>query len=232
MPSRSSRNHARKSAPIRRTDDDNDARHTPQQRASPPITFTPPTQLPTPLPEEHIPISQRPAGAAPPAGLLNFADAADDSNGNAHLIDFDTPTPPPALLSFTHPDLSYTQPGGAMVASTVLSSNEDDGPGSSTVYRSPPYREARLPDDSPPPLPVPARYQHEHTLNDDNEDDGGMQGGGFAGGTRAPTFVGCVSHFVRTSFFWGSFYVRLGLFLDTVPCLSGLHPQRTLLSAE
>ncbi|KAF8166519.1 hypothetical protein BJ912DRAFT_1002374 [Pholiota molesta] len=218
MPSRSSRNHARKSAPIRRNDDDNDARDTPQQqRASPPITFTPPTQLPTPLPEEHIPIPQRPAGAAPPAGLLNFADAADDSNAHlTHLIDFDTPTPPPALLSFTHADLSYTQSGGE-ISSSVLS--EDDGPRSSTVYRSPPYREARLPDDSPPPLPVPARYQHEHILNDDGDD-----GSGFAGHTRAPTFVGCVSHFVRTSFFWGSCYVRLGYSWTRCPLCPGYIP--------
>lgn len=173
MPSRSSRNNnARKHASTTRGIEPHHPQPSTQRLTSPSLPFSPPTHLPTPLPEEHIPVS------APALGLLNFAPSAAGEENNdvalSRLIDFDTPTPPPQPFSPLQEGAAYD------VEASLFSEDGSEGP-----YRSPPYREARLPaESSPPPLPVLPRY---------NEGFGGEgvqeEMGWGDGSTRGHTFT-------------------------------------------
>lgn len=173
MPSRSSRNNnARKHAATTRGIETHQPQPSTQRLTSPSLPFSPPTHLPTPLPEEHIPVS------APALGLLNFAPSAggDDNNDLAlsRLIDFDTPTPPPQPFS-------PLQEGAAYDVEASLFSEDGE-----STYRSPPYREANLPTESPPPLPVLPRYQGQYVVGAEGVQEDGAWGDGS---TRGHTFT-------------------------------------------
>lgn len=120
---------------------------------------SPPTQLPTPLPEED-----------------RLSSAL-----QVELIDFDTPTPPPL------------QPIHVLPADDIDSLNLQDEQDDilTHTYRSPPFREAHLPDiedqtHSPPPLPIPPRqYQQEEGYSSLTASSGGH--------TRCPTYSRCES---------------------------------------
>ena len=128
-------------------------------------TPSPPTQLPTPLPEEER-ISS--------ASAMVVAAPVDDDR----LIDFDTPTPPPQQPN--HLDPSYL--------------HDDEDSILAHTYRSPPFREVRLSDlepdndHSPPPLPVPPRSYHQQEAYDDQPGYGGDSATNSSGHTRWPTY--------------------------------------------
>ncbi|KAF8952387.1 hypothetical protein BDZ97DRAFT_1930866 [Flammula alnicola] len=183
MPPRSSRNNnARNNKPA--TPSTPSDKHQPMQ-ASPP--FSPPTHLPTPLPEEHIPATQhRSSRMEPPLTGLGL-DLGDNDitrvDGNATLsplIDFDTPTPPPLHTADLISDPSLD------MESSML-----DNEALTSTYRSPPYREALLPQESPPPLPIPPRHPQEPYDSGEiygRDDHEVMNVSDFAGHTRSPTF--------------------------------------------
>lgn len=116
------------------------------------FTFSPPTHLPTPLPEE-----ERRAIMSSASGI-EFADGDSNYHFNSPLIDFDDEATmdhhqQPFVSEDTHP----------IQASNVDNNNptgdEYDEGSYRGPYRSPAFREAALPPDSPPqqsppPLPV------------------------------------------------------------------------------
>jgi len=119
---------------------------------------TPPVQLPTPLPDERLPVMQYTGSAIDPS--LTTEESENDTSG-PQLIDFDTPTPPRPPLPLHPEDVNNEQ------------FVDEDGMG---VSRTPPFREAQLPKDSPPPLPVRPRlsYQrHSNVILDNLRDDDG-----------------------------------------------------------
>jgi len=118
---------------------------------------TPPVQLPTPLPEERLPVVQYMGSAIDHS--LATEDSENDISG-PQLIDFDTPPPQPPL-SLREENINNEQ------------FVDEDG---MAVTRTPPFREARLPKDSPPPLPVRPRVSYQRPLNaifDDLREDEG-----------------------------------------------------------
>lgn len=159
--------------PSRHNNARNKQKHISQAQLSP--RPSPPTQLPTPLPEEERISStmHRPETSH---------QVADD-----YLIDFDTPTPPPS-----HP--IYFSPTDS--ALDIDLSNLQDEQDDIQPYRSPPFREAHLPDlqpVTPPPLPIPPRlYKREEVYDDQSPIHGGQVDSELTsspgGHTRWPTY--------------------------------------------
>ena len=121
-------------------------------------TPSPPTQLPTPLPEEERINS---ASAMPPV---------DDDR----LIDFDTPTPPQQPI---HLDTSNLHDDEDDILTHTYRS-----PPFREVHLS------DLSDHSPPPLPVPPRSFHQQETYDDQPSYGGDSASSSSGHTRWPTY--------------------------------------------
>jgi len=124
--------------------------------------MSPPTQLPTLLLDE------------PPSMIKQSADSVDypaadppaGSTAHAHLIDFDTSTP-----------LSQSRTDDADIFDQDIDyDNELDR------TLSPPFREAQLPQGSPPPLPIPPRVFLDVEVADYGQDDKALKGH-----SRAPT---------------------------------------------
>ena len=149
----------------------NHARNNKQNSNVPSPRPSPPTQLPTPLPEEErITVMHR-----------AVAEIADH-----HLIDFDTPTPPQQLIRLP--------PAETTLDINPLKLEDEDDDILTHTYRSPPFREAHLPDlepdkdHSPPPLPIPPRgpaYQQEEVYHDGVDSSITSNSGGH---TRWPTY--------------------------------------------
>jgi hypothetical protein len=118
---------------------------------------SPPTQLPTPLPEED-----------------RLSSAL-----QVELIDFDTPTPPPLQ------PIHFLPADSALDIDSLNLHEQDDI--LTHTYRSPPFREAHLPDIepdetySPPPLPIPPRHYRQ-------EEAGSSLTSSSGGHTRWPTY--------------------------------------------
>lgn len=129
---------------------------------------SPPVQLPTPLPDERL-------SSIPHSAL--YASRMEAPDVQSPLIDLDTPTPPQQTLSLP-----------ADKALMLESDSDMDDVGS----RSPPFREAPLPQDSPPPLPIRARvpsWRLEPSLEYQTADGSIMtEGRHFVGHSRTPTF--------------------------------------------
>lgn len=127
---------------------------------------SPPAQLPTPLPDEHL-LSQHSA---------LYDSRIKEPEVLSPLIDFETPTPPERVVSLP------------VETNFTLGSDIDNDVATS---RSPPFREARLPQDSPPPLPIRPKSSH-WTL--DPVHQGSVEGPimaddrSFVGHSRTPTF--------------------------------------------
>lgn len=141
-----------------------------KQKYNAQLQLSPPTHLPTPLPEEER-ISST-------SSAIVVAQVDDD-----RLIDFDTPTPPqhPIHLDSTLDIDPYDEEDGILTH----------------TYRSPPsgFREVHLSDlepdndHSPPPLPVPPRaYQQEETYDDQPSYGGDSATNSSGGHTRWPTY--------------------------------------------
>ena len=123
-------------------------------------TPSPPTQLPTPLPEEE---------------RISSASVMDDDR----LIDFDTPTPPPQQPIHLDPSDLHDDDEDGILTHTYRSPPfrevrpsdlEPDG------------------DHSPPPLPVPPRSYHQEETYDDQSSFGGDSATNSSGHTRWPTY--------------------------------------------
>ncbi|TFK32507.1 hypothetical protein BDQ12DRAFT_692387 [Crucibulum laeve] len=136
-----------------------------QHRSSP--APSPPTQLPTPLPEQQEVIEGLEAG---PRATEEEAlgEEAREEGMLAHLIDFDDEQVfPPAHFVPSPPPVHPQQPQHSAL--------EDDDKPSPTTYRSPPFREAQLPPSSDDgvareeaePLPIPPRVAY---LQEDDEE--------------------------------------------------------------
>ena len=130
---------------------------------------SPPVQLPTPLPDERL--------SSIPHSVL-YASRMEAPDVQSLLIDLDTPSPPQPTLSLP-----------ADKALMMLGSDTDmDVAGG----RSPPFREAPLPEDSPPPLPIRARvpsWRLDPNLEYQTADGSMMaEGRPFVGHSRTPTF--------------------------------------------
>ncbi|KAF9527640.1 hypothetical protein CPB83DRAFT_895045 [Crepidotus variabilis] len=123
------------------------------------ILFSPPTHLPTPLPEEE---RQASSMRSPTPGVELDADA--DNNATfSRLIDFDQDT---TTDSFPKPLVSFSN-DNTTTKSTLLDNDtgqdheDDEAEDMESTYRSPPFREADLPPErSPSPLPVRPRISH------------------------------------------------------------------------
>ena len=125
---------------------------------------SPPPQLPTPLPDEPV--------------LSHSVSRMEGPEVLSPLIDFDTPTPPQAMIPLPADT-------GLMLGSDI----DDDIDGG----RSPPFREAPLPQGSPPPLPIRPRVDN-WTLRTDQEYQRSVEGPmvaderSFVGHSRTPNF--------------------------------------------
>ena len=149
---------------------------------------TPPAQLPTPLPEERLPVMQC-TGSAIDHSLTTGASENDISS--PQLIDFDTPTPPRPSVSLSSENDNEQ-------------SADEDG---MAMTRTPPFREAQLPKDSPPPLPVRPRvsYQRPSNVIFDNlrEDDGhSLSGDTTSVGHRRPPNISRYVLVLLAPLFW------------------------------
>ncbi|KDR68051.1 hypothetical protein GALMADRAFT_1050682 [Galerina marginata CBS 339.88] len=199
--------------------------HQSQHRTSP--LFSPPAHLPTPLPDEllsstSLRLSSSPRMATegseaeypaehelPPLGLglgLLGGDNVGGSSTLSHLIDFDTPTPPPARPTSLPPS-SFDSEDSVLDHDGDQDEGEEDDALAHTytaqMYRSPPFREAQLPPEdveaSPPPLPILPRSPHalaqsQLYFNDaygeeDPDAPGSMASSTMVVHTRAPTFA-------------------------------------------
>ncbi|KAF9037221.1 hypothetical protein BJ165DRAFT_1375558 [Panaeolus papilionaceus] len=163
MPSRSSK-HGRN----KRKDTTNQSSQSPSPTVQSSLLLSPPTQLPTPLPEPEL--------DKPPMSLL---DSRPDK-----LVDVETP---PSSL-----------PTQGLATSAVHENYDDEEDLSATYtyndtrYRSPPFREASLPVDpeSPQPLPIPPRvYQSVESIMDleGEEEGGGDDDGSYHPPVSSPT---------------------------------------------
>jgi len=114
---------------------ENDARNKNSYYSSTGYPPSPPLQLPTPLPDEHVPVISHSA---------LYLSRMEEPGVLSPLIDFDT-TPPQPIVSLP------------AETSLVLSSDIDND---MAIGRSPPFIEAPLPQDSPPPLPIRPRVAH------------------------------------------------------------------------
>jgi len=127
----------------------NDQQRSQSRQATP---ISPPATLPELEADQISPIIDHP--------MPEILDNAAGVEAAPRLIDFDTYTPPPApLLSL---DNDYDR-----------NDDYDDNPDTYT-YRSPPFREAHLPDDveeSPPPLPVLPRSAATLPSDDEYEEE-------------------------------------------------------------
>ncbi|KDR68047.1 hypothetical protein GALMADRAFT_1050535 [Galerina marginata CBS 339.88] len=201
-----------------------------QHRTSP--LFSPPAHLPTPLPDEllsstSLRLSSSPRMATegseaeyaaehelPPLGLgLGLLGGGGDNVGGSstlsHLIDFDTPTPPPARPS-SLPSSSFDSEDSVLDHPSDHQDGEEGAEDDSLahtytaqMYRSPPFREAQLPPEeveaSPPPLPILPRSPHAlaqsqlYSIDAYGEEDpdasGSMASSTMVVHTRAPTFA-------------------------------------------
>lgn len=164
-----------------------------QRLASP--SLSPPAQLPTPLPDEQIPnFSQLhlPTAMDPPVAQQQslgspFGREAWSETSSSRLIDLDTP--PFQLASLPTEEVNLDD------------QEEDDSGGAlASTYRSPPFREAPLPNQvgSPPPLPIPPRIPYPQDYFEDMGPND-LVDLGLTGHDRPPTFsryVLCLSRFV------------------------------------
>jgi hypothetical protein len=124
---------------------------------------------PTLLLDEH------PSMIKQSADSVNYsaADTPAGSTAHAHLIDFDTSTPP---------SQSRTVP----LDDTDIFDQDIDYNNELDRTFSPPFREAQLPQDSPPPLPIPPRVFLD--IGDFNEyNDYGQDDKALKGHSRAPS---------------------------------------------
>ncbi len=132
--------------------------------------MSPPTQLPTLLPDEH------PSMIKQSADSVNYpaADTPAGSTAHAQLIDFDTPTPPSQSRTVL--------PDDADIFDQVIDYNNE-------LDRSfsPPFREAQLPQESPPPLPIPPRVSLEIDDFNEYDDYSGQDDKALKGHSRAPS---------------------------------------------
>jgi hypothetical protein len=144
----------------------NDAQNKNSYYSSKSYPPSPPLQLPTPLPDEHVPIMSHSA---------LYLSRTEEPGVLSPLIDFDTPTPPQPIVSLP------------AETSLVLGSDIDSD---IAIGRSPPFREAPLPQDSPPPLPIRPRVAYWT----DQEYQRSMEGTlvtderSFVGHSRTPNF--------------------------------------------
>ncbi|KAF8903655.1 hypothetical protein CPB84DRAFT_1773819 [Gymnopilus junonius] len=215
MPQRSSRNNNNnhyngRNSNKRTTDSQSQIPPHQSHRTSPPPS--PPTHLPTPLPDEQL-LSLRASAmedsltelglgvgdaAAPPTRHVESETGVDVDGGDdasiavstfslslghaaAHptrLIDLDTP-PPAQLIALPEraddPDAEEEVKDQADVDALGLDSSYTYQ--AAMAYRSPPFREAQLPEkqDSPPPLPIPHRVPQQE-FGEDEEGEGGFVG--------------------------------------------------------
>ena len=163
-----------------------------EHRASP--SLSPPAQLPTPLPDEQIPhFSQLllPTSMQPPVAHQQslgspFGHEAPAETSSSRLIDFDTPPLQVTSLPAEEVNLDYQE-------------EDDNGRALASTYRSPPFREAPLPNQvgSPPPLPIPPRIPYPQDYFEDL-------------GSNDPVDVGLSGH-VRPSAF-SRYVVSFALF--------------------
>lgn len=165
-----------------------------EHRASP--SLSPPAQLPTPLPDEKIPhfpqlllpTIMEPPGAHQQSLGSPFGHEAPVETSSSPLINFDTPPSQPASL-----------PG----EESNIDDQEEIGSGGAlaSMYRSPPFREAPLPNQvgSSPPLPIPPRIPYPQDYFEDV-------------GLNDPVIVGLSGH-IRSPAFSRYVLVLLVLFL-------------------
>lgn len=175
---------------------------------------SPPTQLPTPLPEEER--------LASVSSTMHRHDTIPDDQ----LIDFDTPTPPP-LQPLHFP------PADSKLDVDHLNLEDENEDALIQTYRSPPFREAHLPDlqpDSPPPLPVlPRRYQQD-PYNDGRGRDFESLATSSSGGHTYSRWASPFTTFGSLFFYTSPFQTITCDLLDKCVITEGMHVCSVYLS--
>lgn len=174
-----------------------------EHRTSP--SLSPPAQLPTPLPDEQIPhFSQLllPTSMEPPVAHQQslgspFGHEAPAETSSSRLIDFDTPPFQLTSLPAEGVNLDDQEEG-------------DSGGALASTYRSPPFREAPLPNQigSPPPLPIPPRIPYPQDYFEDEGPNDPVDVG-LSGHVRSSAFSRYVLSFALFRFPFFSFYYSI-----------------------